>query len=58
MRWINKYGTKWHRKFALFPRRIGDVVVWLESYERKYDGRLMGYRFWKYRLPGEKGEGA
>jgi len=24
----------WHKKFAFFPRQIGNKIVWLEFYER------------------------
>jgi hypothetical protein len=43
---------QWHRWFAWYPVLVDDVLVWLETVERRTDVSLATTYKWEYRLRG------
>lgn len=44
MRWSKTKGDGWHKRFAILPVRIGDEILWLEWFERRFAGEYYEVR--------------
>lgn len=49
-----KEQKQWHLKFAWFPKRIDETIVWFEFYERRITSVISNWAgtdiHWEYRL--------
>lgn len=44
MRWTKPFDDGWRKRFAIIPVKIGDEVLWLEWFERRFMGEYYEVR--------------
>ena len=44
MKWAKRADDGWRKRFAILPVTIGDKVIWLECFERRFMGEYYEVR--------------